>query len=152
MIKHSKLGSCKPITMTVQWQIDLGHKLNKADSETESCKGYGADGYRIGNKYGIGLWDKSKNTRTKGKMRTWWYTWSSDYHLMEMRVLIFRPVQDKQRFVRRATHWSGFRSQRPKPCNLSTTSPLVINRVTIRLTSPRRLIPTASRRTQARTR
>ena len=23
MIKHSKLGSCKPITVTVQWQIDL---------------------------------------------------------------------------------------------------------------------------------
>jgi hypothetical protein len=30
---------------------------------------------------------------------------------------------------------SGFRSQRPKPYNLSTMVPLVINRVTIRLTS-----------------
>ena len=67
-------------------------------------------------------------------------------------VPIFRQVQDKQRFVRRATHRSGFRSQRPKPCNLSTTSPLAINRVTIRLTSPRRLIPATNRRTQARTR
>ena len=53
-----------------QQDFDLGHKLNKADSETESCKGYGADGYRTGNKYDIGLWDKRKNTRTKGKMRT----------------------------------------------------------------------------------
>jgi hypothetical protein len=59
---------------------------------------------------------------------------------------IFRQVQDNQRFVRRATHRSGFRSQRPKPCNLSTTSPLVINCVTIRLTSPRRLIPAANRK------
>ena len=72
--------------------------------------------------------------------------------LMETGIPIFRQVQDKQRFVRRATHRSGFRSQRPKPCNLSTTSPLVINRVTIRLTSPRRLIPAVNRRTQARTR
>ena len=60
----------KEHNLNQQQDFDLGHKLNKADSETESCKGYGADGYRIGNKYGIGLWDKSKNTRTKGKMRT----------------------------------------------------------------------------------
>ena len=65
---------------------------------------------------------------------------------------IFRQVQDNYRFGRRATHRSGFRSKRPESCNLSTTSPLVINRVTIRLTSPRRLIPAANRRTQPRTR
>ena len=57
-----------------QQDFDLGHKLNKADSKTESCKGNGTDGYRIWNKYGIGLWDKSKNTWTKSKMRTWQYT------------------------------------------------------------------------------
>jgi hypothetical protein len=28
MIKHSKLGSCKPITMTVQWQINLKQNSN----------------------------------------------------------------------------------------------------------------------------
>ena len=60
---------------------------------------------------------------------------------MGMGIPIFRQVQDKQRFVWRATHRSGFRSQRPKPYNLSTTSPLVINRVTIRLTSPRKANP-----------
>ena len=60
----------KEHNLNQQQDFDLGHKLNKADSETESCKGYGADGYRIGNKQGIGLWDKSKNTQTKGKMRT----------------------------------------------------------------------------------
>ena len=48
-----------------QQDLDLGHKLNTADFETESCKGYGVDGYRIGNKYVIGLWDKSKNTQTR---------------------------------------------------------------------------------------
>ena len=64
---------------------------------------------------------------------------------------IFCQVQDKQRFGRRATQRSGFRSQRPEPCNLSATSPLVINHVTIRLTSSRRLIPAVNRRTQART-
>ena len=58
----------KEHNLNQQQGFDLGHKLNKADSETESCKGYGADGYRIGNKYSIGLWDKSKNTRTKGKI------------------------------------------------------------------------------------
>ena len=52
----------KEHNLNQQQDFDLGHKLNKADSETESCKGYGAVGYRIGNKYGIGLWDKSKNT------------------------------------------------------------------------------------------
>ena len=52
----------------------------------------------------------------------------------------------------RATHRSGFRLQRPEPCNLSTTYSLVINSVTIRLASLRRLITTANRRTQARTR
>ena len=31
-----------------------------------------------------------------------------------------------------------------RPCNLSTTTPLVINRVTIRLTLPRRLIPASA--------
>jgi hypothetical protein len=39
------------------------------------------------------------------------------------------------------THRSGFRSKDLDPCNLSTTIPLVINNVTIRLTLPRRLIP-----------
>ena len=58
----------KEHNLNQQQDFDLGHKLNKADSETESCKGYDADVYRIGNKYGIGLWDKSKNTQTKGKM------------------------------------------------------------------------------------
>jgi hypothetical protein len=32
-----------------------------ADSKTEICKGYGANGCRIENKYGGGLWDDGKN-------------------------------------------------------------------------------------------
>jgi hypothetical protein len=66
--------------------------------------------------------------------------------------LIFRQVQNKQWFDWRATHRFGLRSQRLELCNLSTTSPLAINRITIQLTSPRRLILVANRRTQARTR
>jgi hypothetical protein len=53
---------------------------------------------------------------------------------------IFRQVKDNS-FRVDVTHRSGFRSKDLEPCNLSTTIPLVINRVTIRLTSPRRLIP-----------
>jgi hypothetical protein len=44
-----------------QKDIDQGHKLNMADSETEICKDYGADGCMTGNKYGGGLWDEGKN-------------------------------------------------------------------------------------------
>jgi hypothetical protein len=47
-------------------QQDLD-QLNMADSEIKICKGYGTDGCRTGNKYGSGLWDEGKNTRTKGK-------------------------------------------------------------------------------------
>ena len=43
-----------------QQDLDLGHKLNMADSKTRLCKGYGADGSRTGNKYGNGLRDKGK--------------------------------------------------------------------------------------------
>jgi hypothetical protein len=45
----------------IEKNLDLGHKLNTADSETEICKGYGADGCRTGNKYGGGLWDEGEN-------------------------------------------------------------------------------------------
>jgi hypothetical protein len=53
---------------------------------------------------------------------------------------IFRQVKDNS-FRADVTHWCGFISKNLDPCNLSTTIPLVINRVTIQLTSPRRLIP-----------
>jgi len=43
-------------------------------------------------------------------------------------------------------------NKRPKPCNLSTMSPLVINRVIIRFTSLRRIIFIVNQRTQARIR
>jgi hypothetical protein len=80
-----------------------------------------------------------------------WLSWCR-WMLMGTWFPIFRQVQDNYRFGRRATHRSGFRSQRPEHCNLSTTSPLVINCVTLRLTSPWSLIPAVNRRTQARTR
>jgi len=37
-----------------------GHKLNTADSETEICKGYGAEGCRIGKRYGTGLMGRTQ--------------------------------------------------------------------------------------------
>jgi hypothetical protein len=51
----------KGYNLNLQQDLDLGHKLNTADSETEICKGYGADGCRAGNKYGGGLWDEGEN-------------------------------------------------------------------------------------------
>jgi hypothetical protein len=51
----------KEHNLNQQQDLDLGHKLNTADSGTEICKGYGADGCRTGNKYGSGLWDEGKN-------------------------------------------------------------------------------------------
>jgi hypothetical protein len=51
----------KEHNLNQQQDLDLGHKLNTADSETEICKGYGADGCRTGNKYGGGLWNEGEN-------------------------------------------------------------------------------------------
>jgi hypothetical protein len=51
----------KEHNLNQQHDLDLGHKLNMADSETEICNGYGADGCRTGNKYGGGLWDEGEN-------------------------------------------------------------------------------------------
>jgi hypothetical protein len=51
----------KEHNLNQQQDLDLGHKLNTADSETEICKGYGADGCRTENKYGGGLWDEGEN-------------------------------------------------------------------------------------------
>jgi hypothetical protein len=45
----------KEYNLNQQQDLDLGHKFNMADSETEICKGYSADGCRTGNKYGGGL-------------------------------------------------------------------------------------------------
>jgi hypothetical protein len=45
----------KEHNLNQQQDLDLGHKLNTTDYETEICKGYGADGCRTGNKYGGGL-------------------------------------------------------------------------------------------------
>jgi hypothetical protein len=38
----------KEHNLNQQQDFDLGHKLNKANSETEICKGYGAEGSRTG--------------------------------------------------------------------------------------------------------
>jgi hypothetical protein len=51
----------KEHNLNQQQDLDLGHKLNTTDSETEICKCYGADGCRRGNKYGGGLWDEGEN-------------------------------------------------------------------------------------------
>ena len=52
------------------------------NSETEICKGYGADGYRAGNKYGGGLWDeRQKILEVKDKCKLDGKP-VSEYHLM----------------------------------------------------------------------
>jgi hypothetical protein len=51
--------------------------------------------------------------------------------LMGQGFLIIRQVHNNYQFVGDAIHRSDFRSQRPQPYNLSTTSSLVINHVTI---------------------
>ena len=38
----------KEHNLNQQQDFDLGHKLNKVDSETKICKGYGAEGSRTG--------------------------------------------------------------------------------------------------------
>ena len=38
----------KEHNLNQQQDFDLGHKLKKANSETEICKGYGAEGSRTG--------------------------------------------------------------------------------------------------------
>jgi hypothetical protein len=38
----------KEYNLNQQQDFDLGHKLNKTNSETEICKGYGAEGSRTG--------------------------------------------------------------------------------------------------------
>ena len=43
-----------------------GHKLNTTDSETEICKGYGAEGSRTGKKHGTRLWDECETLKTRG--------------------------------------------------------------------------------------
>ena len=65
-----------------QQDLDLGQKLNTTNSETEICKGYGADGYRAGNKYGGGLWDERQKTlEVKDRCKPDG-TPVSEYHLM----------------------------------------------------------------------
>jgi hypothetical protein len=51
----------KEHNLNQQQDLDLGHKLNMAKSETEIYKGYGVDGCRTGNKYDDGLWDEGEN-------------------------------------------------------------------------------------------
>ena len=65
-----------------QQDLDLGQKLNTMNSETEICNGYGADGCRVGNKYGGGLWDERQKTlEVKDRCKPDG-TPVSEYHLM----------------------------------------------------------------------
>jgi hypothetical protein len=57
----------KEHNLNQQQDLDLEHKLNMADSETEICKGYGTNGCRTGIKYGYGLWDKCKTLKLGNK-------------------------------------------------------------------------------------
>jgi hypothetical protein len=57
----------KEHNLNQQQDLDLGHKLNMAYSETEICKGYGANGCKTGNKYGCGLWNKCNTLKLENK-------------------------------------------------------------------------------------
>jgi hypothetical protein len=59
----------KEHNLNQQQYLDLGHKLNTADSETEICKVYDANDCRTGNKYGCGLWDKCETLKLGNKCK-----------------------------------------------------------------------------------
>ena len=80
----------KEHNLNQQQDFDLGHKLNKADSKTESCKGYGADGYRIGKtSMALDYGTNAKHSNEGINVNLTVYL-SSDYHLMETGIPIFR--------------------------------------------------------------
>ena len=79
-----------------QQDLDLGQKLNTTNSEIEICKGYGADGYRAGNKYGGGLWDERQKTlKVKDRCKRDGKP-VSEYHLMGTGVPDLPSGGDKQ--------------------------------------------------------
>ena len=103
------------------------------DSETEICKGYGAEGSRTGKKYGTRLWDECETLKTRGEMWTWWY------------ILALIPLNRNGNpdlplgsgnyrcgNYRCGGEWhtDPALDRKIEPYNLSTTTPLVINQDT----------------------
>ena len=48
-----------------QQELDLGQKLNTTNSETELCKGYGADGFRLERNMAVDYGTKAKTLELK---------------------------------------------------------------------------------------
>jgi hypothetical protein len=72
----------KEHNLNQQQDFDLGHKFNKANAETEICKGYGAEGSKTGKTsmalyYGTNA--KHSNEGTNVNLTVYL---SSDYQLM----------------------------------------------------------------------
>ena len=52
-----------------QQNLDLGQKLNTTDSETELCKGYGADGFRQKTNMAVDNGTKTKTLELKDRCK-----------------------------------------------------------------------------------
>jgi hypothetical protein len=75
----------KEHNLNQQQDFDLGHKLNKANSETEICKGYGVEGSRTGKtSMALDYGTNAKHLNEGINVNLTVYI-SSDYQLMETR-------------------------------------------------------------------
>jgi hypothetical protein len=72
----------KEHNLNQQQDFDLGHKLNKANSKTEICKGYGAEGSRTGKTSMILDYEMNVKHSNEGINVNRTVYLSSDYHLM----------------------------------------------------------------------
>ena len=52
-----------------QQDLNLGQKLNTTNSETELCKGYGADGFRQETNMAVDYWTKTKTLELKDRCK-----------------------------------------------------------------------------------
>ena len=111
-----------------QEDLDLGQKRNTTDFETELCKSYDAEGSRRGKwirRWTMG-WRQKHSNRIDANPTVYFKLWC---YLMEMGFPIFSQVMLTMVLKE---HDTPIRPQikRPKPYNLSTMTPLVINCVT----------------------
>ena len=52
-----------------QQDLDLGQKLNTTNSETELCKGYGADGFRLETNMAVDYGTKAKTLKLNDRCK-----------------------------------------------------------------------------------
>ena len=56
--------------LSQQQDLDLGQKLNTTNSETELCKGYGADDFRQETNMAVDYGTKTKTLKLKDRCKT----------------------------------------------------------------------------------